>query len=818
VFASRPSHSHSQRTGCRNIVSFAVVLRGAANQRRAKSKPGGKPVDRRSADRLLCGTDPAVEHMVVFMPSVRLPVALLTFVAMSTIAGLLVAVAVTPAVAVAGEGTTSAVSFFEDLPSRLDIQTPQQVSSVFATQGGHPVKIASFYAENRTDVASSAMAESLKQAATDTEDPRFYHEGGVDVIGTLRASVADALHHGVQGGSSITQQYVKNVLVQQCEQLVGKDDDDTSNLVSACYKKVAGQSKSRKLQEIRYAVAVNKKYTKDQILTGYLNIVGLGGKIYGAEAGAEYYFGVHAKDLSLVQSATLVAIFNYPSRLRIDKPDDQTNGAANGYAATRTRRDYVLHRMYVHHDITKDQLAQATRTAVTPKITATANGCTSAASSFDAGYFCDYVGRQILQDPAFGATKSQRMALLDTKGLQIQTSLNLDLQSQAQTALSAYVPQTLPGVDVGGSNVTVEPGTGRVLSLVQNTAYTQSDSTGAGATAVDYGADSAFGNSGGFQTGSTYKVFTLAEWLATGHTLSESVPTGQQRFQNSDFTNSCQDVSGGVWNVGNAENVSAFLTVQDATTESINTAYAQMGKQLDLCKIAGLAKSMGIHPASGGELTQTPSSILGVNDLSPIDLAEAYAGFAHGGVVCTPTAIDSVTTSTGKKIVPTPTSCTRGVAANVAATVDHALRGVLTGKGTAVAADPHDAVEKFAKTGTTDGDVQNWLVASSTKYTNATWIGNVSGHVGLADVSFPHGTTGYSAKFGVGKAVLSYLDQTIGGDPLPQPDPALIGHVAPAPAAPGVGQPIQQASPGGTDQHLAQPTPRAVQGQPHDGN
>ncbi|WP_420370160.1 transglycosylase domain-containing protein [Curtobacterium sp. L1-20] len=717
------------------------------------------------------------------MRVVRWPGALLTFVAMSALAGMLVAVAVTPGVAVAGEGTSGAVAFFEDLPSYLDIQTPQQVSSVYATKGGQQVKIASFYAENRTNVPSSAMAESLKQAATDTEDPRFYDEGGVDVIGTLRASIADALHQSVQGGSSITQQYVKNVLVQQCEQLTGKDTASTSAMVDACYKKVAGQSKARKLQEIRYAVAVNKKYTKDQILTGYLNIVGLGGKVYGAEAGAEYYFGVHAKDLSLVQSATLVAIFNYPSRLRIDQPGDKVNGAANGYAATKVRRDYVLQRMYVHHDITKAQLDQAKATPVTPKITATANGCSSAASGYDAGYFCDYVREQVLQDPAFGKTAPERIATLDTKGLQIHTSLDLDLQGQAQTALSTYVPPTMAGVDVGGSNVTVQPGTGRILSMVQNTTYTQSDNAGAGATAVNYSADSAYGNSGGFQTGSTYKVFTLAEWLATGHTLSQSVSTGEHTFQNAEFTNSCQDVSGGEWNVSNAENVGPSLTVEQATAESINTAYAQMGKQLDLCKIAELAKSMGIHPASGGTLTQTPSSILGVNDLSPIDLAEAYAGFAHGGVVCTPTAIDSVTTSTGAKITPTPSSCTQGVAANVAATVDYALRGVLTGKGTAVLANPGDTVEKFAKTGTTDGDVQNWLVASTTKYTNATWIGNVQGHVGLANVGFPQGTTGYSAKFGVGKALMSYLDQTVGGDPLPAPDPALVGQVAPAPSA-----------------------------------
>ncbi|MET3636049.1 transglycosylase domain-containing protein [Curtobacterium oceanosedimentum] len=712
------------------------------------------------------------------MRALRWTGALTTFVAMSGLAGLLVAVAVTPAVAVAGEGTSGAVSFFEDLPSYLDIQTPQQVSSVYATKDGQQVKIASFYAENRTDVASNAMAESLKRAAIDTEDPRFEDEGGIDVLGTVRGVAATVVGGDVQGGSSITQQYVKNVLVQQCEELTGATAAATQAKVAACYQDAAGVTPQRKLQEMRYAIAVDKKYSKDQILTGYLNLVGLGGRVYGAEAGAEYYFGVHAKDLSLPQSATLVAILNNPANLRIDEPDDKDNGAANGYAATKTRRDYVLQRMYVHHDISKAQLDQAKATPVTPQITDTANGCSAAASAYDAGYFCDYVRDQVLQDPAFGKTAAQRIETLDTKGLEIHTSLDLDLQAQAQSALSSYVPSTMDGVDLGGTNVTVEPGTGRVLSMVQNTTYTQSDNAGPGATAIDYNADTAYGNSGGFQTGSTYKVFTLAEWLASGHTLSESVPTGEHLFQQSEFTNSCEALGGSPWPVSNAEAVPASMSVQAATSESINTAFGAMAKQLDLCKIKDLAQAMGIHQADGSAPASNPASVLGTNPLSPIDLAEAYAGFANGGVVCSPTVIDSVREADGTTITPTPSTCTRGVSAEVAGTVDYALQGVLTGDGTAAAANPGDSTPKFAKTGTTDADTQNWLVTSSTKYTNATWVGNVRGLVGLANTPFPHGTTGYSAKFGVGRSMMSWLDQRYGGGALPEPDPAMIGSTS----------------------------------------
>ncbi|MBM7476160.1 transglycosylase domain-containing protein [Curtobacterium herbarum] len=727
------------------------------------------------------------------MRIVRWPGALLMFIVMSVLAGLLVAVALTPAVAVAGEGTSGAAEFFEDLPSYLDIQTPQQVSTVYAKQGGQEVPIASFYAENRVNVRSDQIADTLKQAAIDTEDPRFHTEGGIDVVGTLRATIADALGKGVQGGSSITQQYVKNVLVQQCEQLNGKDPASTKKKVDACYDKVAGQSKARKLQEIRYAIAVDKKYSKDTILTGYLNIVGLGGRVYGAEAGAEYYFGVHAKDLSLVQSATLVAILNNPSNLRIDHPSDKQNGSANGYALTKVRRDYVLRRMHAHGAISRAELTKAIATPITPKITATANGCSTAATKYDAGYFCDMVRSQLLADPAFGKTASDRIATLDTKGLSIHTSLDLDLQNHAQSALSSYVPTTMAGVDAGGTNVTVEPGTGRVVSMVQNTAYTQSDAPTAGATAVNYNADQAVGSSSGFQTGSTYKVFTLADWLANGHTLSQSVSTTEHSFPQAEFTNSCTSVSGSPWNVANAEQVPSSMTVLDATVESINTAFGAMAKQLDLCGIQKTAEGMGIHQADGSAPGSTPASVLGTNPLSPVDLAEAYAGFANGGVACTPTTIDSVTTASGATIRPTPATCNRGVSAQVAGTVDWALQGVLSGKGTAATANPGDSVPKFAKTGTTDGDEQNWLIASTTKYTNATWIGNVEGHVRLANWPFLQGTTGYSAKFGVGKQMMSYLDGTYGGGALPTPDQAMIGTPAKAKtAAPSSGSDAQQ--------------------------
>jgi membrane peptidoglycan carboxypeptidase len=704
------------------------------------------------------------------MPLVQRARYLVTFVAISVCAGLLVAVATAPVAAAAGVSASGAVQFFEDLPSYLQVGTPQDASTLYAEDDGKQVPIATFYAEDRDVVQASDISDLLRDAAVDTEDPRYYSEGGVDVVGTVRAALVDASGgDDTQGGSSITQQYVKNVLVQQCEEL------GSASKVSSCYDKVTGTTIARKLQELRYAVAVSKKYSKADILTGYLNIVGLGGNVYGVQAAASYYFGVSAKDVTLPEAATLVAILNNPSNLRIDEPTSTTNGAANGYKLTKARRDYVLERMEAHGSISKAAEKAALATPISPKITASTEGCAAAAAHYDAGYFCDYVRDEVLHDSAFGATENDRIEALDTEGLNIHTTLNLSLQAQAQSALSAYVPTTTAGVDLGSANVTVQPGTGEILSMVQNTAYTASDSSSAGTTAVNYSSDEGYGGSTGFQTGSTFKAFTLAEWLATGHTLSDYVSSNQHSYPFSDFTNSCENIGDNTWNVANDTSFGGSYSVLNATAESINTVFAEMGTQLDLCKIADLAKSMGIHRADGTALSEWPSMILGVNELSPLDLASAYAGFANGGVVCTPVAIKTVTTASGSSITPTGTSCTQGVSAEVAGTVDYALQSVLTGDGTGATANPNDGIPKFAKTGTTDSDVQNWLVASTTKYTNATWIGNVTGQVGLEYYPLLNGTTGYSAKFGVGKQLMTYLDQAYGGGALPAADSAMVG-------------------------------------------
>lgn len=723
--------------------------------------------------------------------------ALVGFVALSGLAGVLAAAAVTPAVALTGTAADSTISVFDGLPEYIKVEPLAQASTMYALSNGQQVPIASFYSQNRVEVGWDAISQNLKDAAIATEDPRFYEHGGVDVTGTIRGAMLTALHKSVQGGSSITQQYVKNILVQRCE---NKQPDPTATeavqkkqltVYEACYNDATKVDPSRKLKEMRYAIGLEKEYSKNDILQSYLNIALFGGRVYGVQSAAEYYFGVAAKDVNVQQAATLIAILNNPDNLRIDRPDDKENGAANGYKETLDRRNYVLDRMLANGKITKEEHDAARATPVEPKITPTQNGCMTA-QQYNAAFFCDYVEHVIKQDPIFGKTDDDRSNYLTRGGLKIYTTLNLDLQSQAQAAISAYIPPTSPRLDLGSSNVSVEVGTGRVVTMVQNRPYDNTADPAPATTAVNYNTDYDYGASEGFQTGSAYKVFDLLEWLQEGHSLYQTVSGSQHLFPQSQFHSSdpCNDIGGAPWPVSNdeGESVSA-TTVMNATAQSINTIFAKMATQLDLCGIKQRAKDLLVHGADEAQnpFMANPSAVLGTNYISPITMATAYAGLANNGVACSPVAIDKIVDAKGAEHPVPKTGCSpTPIDPQVAAAAVYALQGVLRGGGTAASANPGDGVPIFGKTGTTDNSVENWLVTSTTKVAQATWVGNVEGGVALRSQSF-QGVGGGNVKFSIAKRILAALNAAYGGSAFPSPNGKYTtAPVTPAPpAAPG---------------------------------
>ncbi len=702
------------------------------------------------------------------------------FVGMSAVAGLLVTAAVTPAIAVTGMAANNGIGVFEGLPEYLQIGQLAQPTTIYAkASDGSDVTLATFYSQNRLPVGFDQMSQAVKDAAVAGEDPRFYSHGGVDIQGTVRGVLSTVSGGGVQGGSSITQQYVKNVLLQKCEALPVKTKEQKAKY-QTCVDDSTGVTPDRKVKEMKYAIGLEKKYTKDQILEGYLNIAGFGGSVYGIEAAARYYYNVTAAALTPAQAASLVAIVNEPTGLKIDNPASTTNGAANGYAKNKDRRDYILGKMYEYKKLTKTQYDEALKTPITPVITPSVRGCQTAGS---AAYFCDYVQKIILNDESFGKDEDTRAANFNRGGYKIYTSLDLDLQKVAEDTLNSYVPKEYK-FDIGGVLVGVQPGTGRVLYMAQNKDYSQDPevlNTSPKYSSINYATDYQYGGSGGFQVGSTYKTFTLAEWLKEGHSLYETVNANVRTYPTGSFKGYCYPggsygPTGARWPTNDSSGEEGTRSAIQATQLSINTAFVSMASQLDMCKIRDTAQAFDVHTAKGEELGTNPASVLGTNEIAPLTMATAFAGIANGGVTCSPIAIDKIVDGGGKDVKPPATKCQQSVDPAIAAGMAFAMQKVTQGGGTASGMNT-TGKDMLAKTGTTDGNEQLWLVAATTKVAGAYWVGNVSGHQDMRKTYPTHGISPASARTAVQRTMMAAAVGKYGGDNFPTPSSKLVQGV-----------------------------------------
>ncbi len=723
---------------------------------------------------------------------------LVGLVAASAAAATLVVVGVTPAIATVGIAASGTIGMFENLPSYLEIGELSEKSNIYATKSdGSTVLLASFYDQNRIEVGWDGVSQYVKDATVAGEDPRFYEHGGIDLQGTVRAAVTTATGRETQGGSSIAQQYVKNVRVQECEgmaDVTALEDlteeerealtgDERHALIEqerlGCYDTVTETSIDRKLKEMRLAIGVEKRYTKNEILLGYLNIAGFGGTVYGIEAAANYYYNTSAANLTLAQAASLMAIVNNPAKFQIDKPESETNGAANGYAENTARRNYILDRMLEYRKITQAEYDTAIATPVQPAITEPSTGCQTAGGS---AYFCDYVKNILQNDPNFGEDADTRLRNFRRGGFQVYTTLDLDLQNAAESTIAQNVPQTYPGWDVGAVISSVQVGTGRVLAMAQNRTYSQDPevlNSGPQFTSINYNTDFEYGGSRGFQPGSSYKVFTLAEWLKTGHALSERVDS-RPKANWGTFQDSClgpQNYDAEHWAPRNDANESgANYSALESTVGSINTGYIGMAKRLDLCGIRKTAEAFGVHRADGEPLVQSASAVIGINEVAPLTMAVAFAGIANNGVTCTPVAIDRIVGRDGQELPAPQTTCTESVPPAVAAAMHYAMIRVMT-SGTATvsngATSPH--VPLIGKTGTTDGAKDTWMVGASSKVATAAAVVSVNGDANQRAIRFDSGQAA-TARHRMWPAVMSVAAAKYGGDPFTEAGP---GPVAP---------------------------------------
>ncbi len=677
---------------------------------------------------------------------------ILKFAGLSSVAGLLGVALFAPIAIVASVATGAGISIFDNLPPYIKPVNASQASTLYAVDDkGKPVEVARFYEENRISVGYNDISSNFRDAAIATEDPNFWSHNGVDWVSLIRASLTNvATGGGGPGGSTITMQYVKNSLIQAATIAGDQKAIDAAR----------SRSPDRKLREIRYALSLEQTTSKQDIFAGYANLSFFGHQINGIEAASQYYFGISAKDLSLPQGAMLAAMLKAPEDYR---PDAKSN-----LERAKGRRDYVIQNMANKGYVTQAEADAAKATPVTVNITKVPTGCEA---NQQTAYFCDYVIWTIRNSSEFGPTLADRELKLKTGGLDIYTTMNLKLQAAADAASKKWVPISDPN-NIGTASVSVEVGTGRVLAMAHNRIYDQTASGIKGHTAVNYSTDRGYGGSSGFQVGSTYKLFTLAQWLKAGYKLNDHVDGRVKEWNASDFSARCGSIVG-TWAPKNLVHEPEDTTVVHATAISENTAFAYMASKLDLCDIRDTALAFGVHRADGQELQYVPSSVIGVNEIAPISMAGAVAAISNKGVYCAPLAIDKVVVrETNEQLtVPQPT-CTPAVDPDIAAGMTYAMQAVMSG-GTGGASNTGDGAALAGKTGTTDSGVHTWMTGFSSAVGTATWVGNVSGNVSLSKILLNH-KAGNTVRHDIWRSIMKVANTIYKPGPLAKAPKSMI--------------------------------------------
>ncbi|RAX44596.1 penicillin-binding protein [Arthrobacter sp. AQ5-06] len=651
------------------------------------------------------------------------------FLGVSAICGVLVAGLLVPAAAVSGSAASGSIEFFDTLPAELQVDPPSQSTRILAADGS---LIANLYEENRTKVALDQISPFMKEAIIAVEDGRFYEHGGVDTTGILRAMVSTA-RGNKQGASTITQQYVNNVLNANLA-AEGNTDDIKLNGVN----KGVGD----KLREMKLAIALEKEFSKEQILEGYLNIVFFNRDAYGIEAASKLFFSTTAKDLTLPQAALLAGLVNSPAAF------DPVTNPENA----KQRRDLVLGLMLDQGKITQADHDAAVATPVEPKVTPSRQGCAYATT---APYFCDYVLHLLLNNPAYGATSEERINSIFRGGLTITTTLDVNAQNVAQAESDAAA-----GVNAdnwGASIVSVQPNTGKILNMAQNTSYLPTE--GKFNQTQNFNVDKLDkdGNDlnglGGFQPGSTMKPFTFTEWLNEGKAMNTNINAATRRYpQGSPWKNTCPTPTDGFYDArvpgsfdlqNSDEGYYRGMTVLYGLMNSINTATFASAAQVDLCGIQKIVDAVGIHGGlpsvdEDGKITdpnpQVPmtrlGNLIGSTQTAPLTMASAFATFANDGKYCEPIAITSVTDQTGAQLPAQATTCRDAVKPEVARGVAYAMQEVLNGGSGALIQPRLSTKTNFpvaAKTGTNDTNGSTWVVGYTTGVATAAWFGDPLG-------------------------------------------------------------------------------------------
>jgi membrane peptidoglycan carboxypeptidase len=679
------------------------------------------------------------------------------FVAIAVIAGFLAAGLLIPAAFATGQTATGGVKMFDDLPGEFTATQLSQQSTIKDARGGI---LATPQQENRIVVNLKDVAPIMQKAQIAIEDSRFYEHGGVDPRGILRAVASNAQGGDVQGASTLTQQYVKLTLQ---ENALRNNDEEAAQ---AAVRKSA----ARKVQEIKYAVTLEKEMTKDQILQGYLNLAYYGDLAYGVEAASQHYFSVSAKKLSLPQAALLAGLVQNPGKTDpVHYPEK-----------AQARRDIVLDRMHALGIISDKDLktSKAIPVGKMLKLKNPLSNCDASSEPF----FCNYV-MEYLQDTsnhaldALGKTEPERIKNITGGGLTIQTTLDPRIQEQSLKDLTKRVPFANKAMRkdtehdkspigrsrmVGAAASIIEPGTGKVLAMVQNSRYPTSkkQQNQYGFTQVNWNVDTKYQGTTGFQFGSTAKMYAIVRALETGTPVNGTVPskfasTTRPAIYTPKEQGSCGDIKD--WSVKNDFAVGGKpIPFRKATAQSINTAFASLAMKLGTTKVRDTMTKMHLTQGDGSKIGCNPSSVLGTGVVTPLTLASSYATLANNGKYCAPNPILSITTADKKPLKIGATPCKQVIDPDVAKGATELLTGVIkdgTGRAAKLGARP-----AAGKTGTTDDHVESWFVGYTVQRATAVWVGTPYSQQGMNHITLAG--RGYSGVFGGDIAAPIWKDLT----------------------------------------------------------
>jgi len=625
------------------------------------------------------------------------------------LAGGVVAGLVLPVIAGLGLVARAGADTFEKLPPKL-LEGPLAQRSVLMDKTGGTLAIL-HGDEDRVPVTIDQVPDVMKRAIVAIEDSRFYEHHGVDYQGVARAFVRNGQGASRQGGSTLTQQYVKNVLLESAT-----SKEERAAAVAPTFQ--------RKLREARYALELERVLNKDQILERYLNITYFGEGVYGVGLASQHYFNkTRVGQLNLTQAALLAGLVNSPTRF---DPFEHPQAA-------RTRRDLVLTRMLELGLVTRAEHDKAVQAPlpVKPPPAAPTDACEGASvaapdgSRVPAAFYCDYARRTLVSDSHFGDTQAERDRGVYEGGLRVRTALDPAVQVAAQAAVDAVMPQSDP---IAAILAVVEPGTGKVLAIAANRTY--SDKKKVGFTKI------ALADQRIFQGGSTWKAFTLSAALKEGIPLSTTInappcyhpdptrfavpgPLGRcpRGFQNA------EDAEGGTFNV------------RQGTWFSVNTFYVQLEERVGVQSVIDTATDMGVGK---GAFLDTDGSRSGPRSLavtlgavpgnvSALEMATAYATLAAHGIECDPRPLSTVTDAAGKPVATDHArDCRRVLETGVADTVTSVLAGVLTQTGATAAGKGLPARPAAGKTGTLDDQAAAWFVGYTPQLSTAVVLGDTA--------------------------------------------------------------------------------------------